>query len=122
MTVSQESKESYKQKVRSGAALKIDEIVFKLIHDHHEPLDAREAHAIFKAQGHPLGADMKYNDVQQAFTRLTNEKRIIKVGTHKNNFTGRTVGVYRVRRDTDAVRQDMFLSDEAVRQHEQMSL
>ena len=118
MTVANESKEAFRDLSAHGKLRGIDEVVFFLLTTHHEAMDAREAHTIFKLQGHPLGDDMKYNDVQQAFTRLADEKRIIKTGTHKNSFTKRKTGLFRIRTAADEAPRDMFLSNGAVEQHD----
>ena len=81
--------EAYNKLKDNGTFDKIDKLVFEII-KRSKPIDAQQAHKIIVNKGYGY---ISYNLVQQGFTRLKNDSKIFKVGTHKG-ASGFTRGLY----------------------------
>jgi len=78
--------EGYNKLKESGKFDAVDKKVFEII-NRSKSIDAQEAYVVLSDRS------ISYNLVQQAFTRLKNDKKIFKVGTHKG-ASGFTRGLY----------------------------
>ena len=85
--------EGYNKLKDNGTFDAVDAKVFEII-KRNKSLDAWEAHVIVDDRS------ISYNLVQQAFTRLKNDKKIYKVGTHKG-ASGFTRGLYSLDKPND---------------------
>ena len=79
--------EGYEKLKTKGYFDAIDREVFAILSRQDKPLDANQVYEMMSG--------VKYNLVQQAFTRLKKAGKIYKAGTHKGT-TGFTRGVYAV--------------------------
>ena len=79
--------EGYDRLKDSGYFDAVDKEVYQILCKQTEPVDANQVYEMMSG--------VKYNLVQQAFTRLKKAKKIYKAGTHKG-VAGFTRGVYLV--------------------------
>ncbi len=90
--ISSESKLAYEKLKDSGYLKTVDNIVYVLIYEHGQPIDVHQAYKL-------LGdTEIKYNPVQQAFTRLKKKGLIQKVGSHKG-ILGFKKGLHEISRE-----------------------
>jgi len=82
-----ETTDAWDQLKKSGYFDTVDKEVHELMLKDTTPMDANQ---VWQMLPH-----FKYNLIQQAFTRLTKEKKLYKHGTHKG-VSGFTRGVYSV--------------------------